>query len=376
MKYDYIEITNKWNKLDWFLDKENRFPSISGNQEEKKLAEFVAYLEQQKEKQVNDYPNDSNGTISYFLIKGYNMKLDKFQTTFSENAKSENQKSNSTEPNIGKFEDPNKSNPTDNHSIGDEQTKQQVQNNKFELDKFLDELNVNSLSAFSPELNFIEDENGEYRLKQSQIDNLQRISLLQDYIDKKEYISSQSYKESEDLMILELDILIQKNLFESETNLNKEDNLYKYWDEGGLFDRKWKDPSNPNAEADYFMNYNLKASLDNDEENSIPGFMLLGFDVNDDFIPILTLEENKELASKVFSFAYSFQRDVVFFVSSKKIFLLRYGSRSEYPIIEADYIFEDFMDFLNTSVDDIEYETSYASEKLKQFYKELNRKFQ
>jgi hypothetical protein len=375
MKYDFIEITKKWNKLDWFLHKENRFPSISGNQEEKNLAEFVAYLERQKEKQVNDYPNDSNGLISFFLIKGFNKKLDNFQTTFSQNTESKNQKSINTEPYIGKFEDPNKSNPTDNYSIGDEQTKQQVQNNKFELDKFLDELNVNSLSAFSPELNFIEDENGEYRLKQSQIDNLQRISLLQDYIDKKEYISSQSYKESEDLMILKLDILIQKNLFESETNLNKEDNLYKYWDEGGLFNRKWKDPANPKAEADYFINFNLKASLDNDEENSIPGFMLLGFDVNDDFIPILTLEENKELVSKVFSFAYSFQRDVVFFVSSKKIFVLRYGSRSESPIIEADYIFEDFIDFLNSSVD-IEYETSYASEKLKQFYRELNRKFE
>jgi hypothetical protein len=357
---DWIKVTSKWNKLKWFLEKENRFPSTSEGSEEKTLAEFVIFLEQQKNKSVTDYPNDSNGYICYFMIKGFNKKLDEFQTTFSENAKNENRKSQSNEPKNEEIDDLNKNHPTGNNSIGDVQSKEQIENYKFECDKLLDELNINSLSAFSPELNFIEDENGEYRLTQSQIDNLQRISLIQEFIDKQDYINA------EDRKILEVDILVQKNLFENTTNTYLEDNLYKYWDEGGLFGRKWKDPKNTMAETDYFMSFNLRENID--DEYAIPGLMLLGFDVSDNFIPILTLPENKELSSKVFSFVHCFQRDVIFFVNSKKIYVLRYGSRSESPKIEDDCIFDDFIKFLDFSVEGIEYETTYASEKLKQFY--------
>lgn len=361
---DWIEVTSKWNKLEWFLEKENRFPSISEGSEEKTLAEFVIFLEQQKNKSVTDYPNDSNGIICYFLIKGFNEKLGKFQTKFSENAKNENRKSQSNEPKNEEIDDLNRNHPTGNNSIVDVHSKEQIENYKFECDKLLEELNFNSLSAFSPELNFIEDENGGYRLTQSQIDNLQRISLIQEFIDNHDSLKGWEKK------ILEMDILYQKNIFEQKTKNNREDNLCKYWEDCSFFERKWIDPKNPNAKADYFMRFNIKGSYNNKKVN-IPTYLVYGFDVCENFNTNLNAKENKELFRRVFSFNKYFNRDLIFFVNSKNIYVLRYGSGSERPVVDDEDVFDDYIKFLDFSVYPIEDETFEGSEELMRFYSKM-----
>lgn len=239
----------------------------------------------------------------------------------------------------------------------------------LQVDKFLAEISEKGLSAFSPELNFIEDEDGDYVLSQLQIEILQRISLIQDYIETEEYI------DKVDRRILEFDILIQKNKFENQINVNREDNLCRYWDDCVLFERNWKDPLNTKTTSDYYMNFEVKRASD-DFEAYIPGFMLIGFDVDDDFVPNLTIDINKELFDKVYSFSKYYQRDVVFFVSSKKIYVLRYGSWSELPIIDKEDIFDDFMDFLNFSVTHVEDAYSDGSEELLKFYVEMKTQFE
>lgn len=365
---DWIDITGKWNKLEFFISNENRFPSLSGAPEEKTLAEFLKFIEEQKNKQIKDFPDDSNGTISFFLLKGFNDKLDELETTFSENPGFSNEKSKDS---IQKSSITN-STSVEEEGSETESLKNQSSNKeseKMDAEQMFSQMEESSLSAFSPELNFIEDENGDYRLTQSQIEILQRISLIQEYIKTHDYIDSQDEK------ILELDILTQKNLFEQKIDVYRDDNLCKFWDDCIFFNRKWKDPKNPNARADYYMNFDIKLNPD-DTLESTPGFMMFGFDVKDDFVPNLSLEDNKELFNKVCSFSNYRQRDVIFFVNSQYIYVMRYGSWSELLIVQKDDVFEDYMCFLDFSCELSEDTYSYASKELGRFYKELKEKIE
>jgi len=340
---EYSELPGKWSKVENFIEENDRLPSISGPHQEKELAQFFVYVKEQRNKKISDFPDDSNGAICFYLFRFFNKQIDELNMS--------NRPDDSTNQNL------NDANSNNKASIDKDK--------ESELDALLNNDEDSALSAFSPNMNFVEDENGKYVLSETQLEILERIKSIQEFMNSHHYIRDS------DKQILEMDILIQKNLFEQKIDVNRDDNLCKFWDECILFDRIWKDPLKPKAKADYFFNCLIKRNHD-DVDNSIPGFMLIGFDVKDDFIPNLTLEINKDLFDTVYSFTNYYQRDAMFFVSSKKIYLLRWGSHSDYPAMRDEDVFDDFNDFFN-ACSELRVDTfSGGSLELKAFYSSIN----
>jgi len=202
-------------------------------------------------------------------------------------------------------------------------------------------------------------------LSEDQIKILERIRLIQNFIDSQEYI------ENEDRKILEVDILTQKNLFEQEIIVNRSDNLCKYWDECNLFERNWIDPENPEVSATYFFNFDAKLP-----KASAPGSMLVGFDVPDDFVPDLRVKKNRELFDKVYSFNEYFAQDAMFFVNRQNIYVLRFGSRSDLPVSSEEEIFDDFWMFFNFGTELCSNQSFMGSKELNEFYVEMTAKIE
>lgn len=372
-KIGLSEINANWKKVQNFINSERRLPSFDGMSLERELAEFIEFARISFRLNCN-FSEDPHPIVCMALIKSINNALDEFESMIHEDSEQKSNETEKSEENSQASEDTKKQDVTEkdyhlNNPKGQE-GQQEDENSiraekKFRVNKVLRELTEKGLSAFSPEFDFIEDENGELELSEEQKKVLERIRLIQNFLDSQEYIKD------EDRKILDADILTQKNLFEQEIKVNRSDNLCKYWDECVLFERNWIDPENPKVSASYFFNFEPKHP-----EVSAPGSMIIGFDVSDNFVPDLRDGANKELYDKLYSFNKYFHRDVMFFVNRKSIYVLRFGSSSDEPVSSKEEIFDDFWKFFNFVTELCTNTYFQGSKELLEFYFDLKTKLE
>ena len=244
-----------------------------------------------------------------------------------------------------------------------------VEESKNELLELIDTPNdVITKNIFEEDVDFFIDKSGDIELTLTQEQCLARIKFLKDYLESIDSDENNwRYWRDGDQQIVELDILIQKNIFNSEFEDKQEYNLRKYFDDV-LFETNWRDPSNPKIQTDYFFKLN---------EQNIPGIMIWGFDVPDDFIPDLRIASNKDWSKKVYALTYPYKvvRDIIFFVNTKQMFVLKYGSRSENPIITESETFSDYFEFFDFVENCFGEENVKLEGKIGELYDEVDTKF-
>ena len=200
--------------------------------------------------------------------------------------------------------------------------------------------------------------NGEVEVSEMTLHRQNKIKKMKDFLLTGE--------DSRDNDIVNFDLQMQKNQLRSERERHagkfEEKILKKYWDDV-FFDCDWKNPNNPKNYADYYF--------EDTTDERVSYMPIIGFDLPKDF------NSDNLIPEKLLKALYSFNRpgiakNVAFFVNKKNIYILPGGSRTEYPKVQKENIFDNYHDFLEC-VCNLAEPLSVSSE-LKKIYKSFETK--
>lgn len=340
---DFVKIAILIDKVNWFIDRNQRLPSADGEHDEKVIAEFVDIAEQWGREHQHPPPHRYCG-VKCMLILRFLDRLHELKG--AQEMLAQKVQAHKIEGGIRNSES---------------RLKTHVSSSSFLSNGQSEGMTKQGAIALGQGLRFLEELRGEEMLSTRQIEVMERVEKIIEYLESAEYISDVDHR------ILAQDLLIQRNLFRQDDLAIYEDNLAKYWDDSQLFERAWEDPSSPDLRPDYFWSIPMKMTRE-DPNAIIPGLIVFGFDVDDNFNPIL--KEDEGLINQLVAMRNCTQNDIVFFVSRSKIWFLRWGSRSdEFKIVEEG--FSDFWDFCGFVTKAAEDNFSECSDELFQFYSSL-----